>query len=371
MTAGPCPDIPFALHPAASPLPADRRAQLLQDPGFGRVFTDHMITLRWSEDRGWHDGRLEPYGPLSLEPATSVFHYAQEVFEGLKAYRQQSGPIVAFRPRRNAARFRRSAARMAMPELPEDVFIRSLELLVSQDRDWVPTAQDHSLYLRPFMIATHRGLGVSKPSASYLYVVIASPCGPYFSGGVRPVSVWLADGYSRAARGGTGAAKAGGNYAAGFAGQLQALDHDCEQVVWLDAVEHRWVEEMGGMNMFFVHGSGPQARISTPPLTGTLLPGITREALLTLAPDLGIPASEEPISVAQWRDACRDGEITEVFACGTAAVVTPVGVVKSMSGDWTIGNGVPGPVTLRLREALLGIQFGQQPDPYSWIHKIC
>lgn len=371
MTAGPCPDIPFALHPAASPLPADRRAQLLQDPGFGRVFTDHMITLRWSEDHGWHDGRLEPYGPLSLEPATSVFHYAQEVFEGLKAYRQQSGPIVAFRPHRNAARFRRSAARMAMPELPEDVFIRSLELLVSQDRDWVPTAQDHSLYLRPFMIATHRGLGVSKPSESYLYVVIASPCGPYFSGGVRPVSVWLADGYSRAARGGTGAAKAGGNYAAGFAGQLQALDHDCEQVVWLDAVEHRWVEEMGGMNMFFVHGSGPQARISTPPLTGTLLPGITREALLTLAPDLGIPASEEPISVAQWRDACRDGEITEVFACGTAAVVTPVGVVKSMSGDWRIGNGVPGPVTMRLREALLGIQFGQLPDPYSWIHKIC
>jgi branched-chain amino acid aminotransferase len=185
------------------------------------------------------------------------------------------------------------------------------------------------------------------------------------------VSVWLADGYSRAAPGGTGAAKAGGNYGAGFVGQLQALEHDCQQVVWLDAAEHRWVEEMGGMNMFFVHGSGPDARISTPPLTGTLLPGITRDALLTLAPDLGVPASEEPISVAQWRDGCRDGEITEVFACGTAAVVTPVGMARSTTGDWAIGDGTPGPVTRRLREALLGIQFGHLPDPYSWIHKIC
>jgi branched-chain amino acid aminotransferase len=372
MTTGPSPEIPFAIHPSASPVPAGRRAELLQSPGFGQLFTDHMITLRWSEQDGWHDGRLEPYGPLSLEPSTSVFHYAQEIFEGLKVYRQQGGPIVAFRPRENAARFRRSAVRMAMPELPEDTFVRSLELLVSQDRDWVPTAPEHSLYLRPFMIATHRGLGVSRPSSSYLYVVIAAPGAPYFSGGVRPVSVWLADGYSRAAPGGTGAAKAGGNYGAGFVGQLQALEHDCQQVVWLDAAEHRWVEEMGGMNMFFVHGSGPDARISTPPLTGTLLPGITRDALLALAPDLGIPASEEPISVAQWRDGCRDGDITEVFACGTAAVVTPVGLARSAAGDWTIGDGItPGPVTRRLREALLGIQFGHLPDPYSWIHKIC
>ena len=370
------PEILFTVHPAPDPVPSARRAQLLEAPGFGRVFTDHMITLRWSEESGWHDGRLEPYGSLRFEPATSVFHYAQEIFEGLKAYRQHSGPIVAFRPRANAVRFRSSAQRLAMPELPEDAFVRALELLVTQDRAWVPTATDHSLYLRPFMIATDVGLGVSKPSSSYLFVVIASPAGPYFSGGLRPVSVWLTDEYSRAAPGGTGAAKAGGNYAAGFAAQRQALEHGCDQVVWLDAVEHRWVEEMGGMNMFFVHGSGSRARISTPPLTGTLLPGITREALLTLAPDLGIPAAEEPISVAEWRDGCRDGEITEVFACGTAAVVTPVGAVQSASGGWTVGQASagqagPGPVTSRLREALVGIQFGQLPDPYGWIHKIC
>ncbi len=376
MTADASPEISFAVHPAPDPVPSARRAELLEAPGFGRVFTDHMITLRWTAERGWHDGRLEPYGPLRLEPATSVFHYAQEVFEGLKAYRQHSGPIVAFRPFANAARFRRSARRLAMPELPEDAFVRAIELLVSQDRAWVPTTAGHSLYLRPFMIATDASLGVSKPSSSYLVVVIASPAGPYFGGGVRPVSVWLAEDYTRAAPGGTGAAKAGGNYAAGFAAQRQALEHGCDQVVWLDAAEHRWVEEMGGMNMFFVHGEGSRARITTPPLTGTLLPGITRDALLTLAPDLGIPAAQEPISVAEWRDGCRDGEITEVFACGTAAVVTPVGTIRSSSGGWTVGPGGaaatgPGPVTRRLRTTLMGIQFGQLPDPYGWIHKIC
>ena len=376
MTAGASPEISFAVHPAPDPVPSARRAELLEAPGFGRVFTDHMITLRWTAERGWHDGRLQAYGPLRLEPATSVFHYAQEIFEGLKAYRQQSGPIVAFRPFANAARFRHSAQRLAMPELPEDAFVRAIELLVSQDRAWVPTAAEHSLYLRPFMIATDPSLGVSKPSSSYLLVVIAAPAGPYFSGGVRPVSVWLADNYSRAAPGGTGAAKAGGNYAAGFAAQREALEHGCDQVVWLDAVEHRWVEEMGGMNMFFVHGEGSRAASPRPPLTGTLLPGITRDALLTLAPDLGIPAAEEPISVAEWRDGCRDGEITEVFACGTAAVVTPVGTIRSSSGGWTVGPGGsaatgPGPVTARLRNTLMGIQFGQLPDPYGWIHKIC
>jgi branched-chain amino acid aminotransferase len=372
MTAGATPEISFAVHPATDPVPDDRRAQLLAAPGFGEVFTDHMITLRWSRELGWHDGRLEPYGPLCLDPATSIFHYAQEVFEGLKAYRQHGGAIAAFRPLANAARFRQSAARMAMPELPDEAFVRALEVLVTQDRAWLPTAPDHSLYLRPFMIATHRGLGVSRPSSTYLFVVIASPAGPYFGNGIRPVSVWLADGYSRAAPGGTGAAKAGGNYGGGFAGQLQALEHGCDQVVWLDAVEHRWVEEMGGMNLFFVHGTGANARISTPPLTGTLLPGVTRDALLTLAPDLGIPAAETPITAAEWRDGCRDGEITEAFACGTAAVLTPIGTVRGRgAGDFIIHNGEPGPVTLRLRDALVGIQYGQLPDPYGWTHKIC
>jgi branched-chain amino acid aminotransferase len=371
MSAGANNDISFALNPTAEPLPSARRAELMAEPGFGRVFTDNMVTVAWSAGEGWHDAQLRPYGPLSLDPASHIFHYGQEIFEGLKAYRQAGGPIVMFRPGANAARFVSSARRMAMPELPEDTFMHAIELLVAQDRDWVPTADDHSLYVRPFMIATHVGLSVSQPSASYLFAVIASPAGAYFSGGIRPVSVWLADGYIRAAPGGTGAAKTGGNYAGGMIGQRQAMEHGCDQVVWLDAAERQWVEELGGMNLFFVHGSGRDARIVTPPLTGTLLPGVTRDSLLTIAPDLGIPASEEPISVSQWQAGCESGEITEVFACGTAAVITPVGVVKGQAGRWTIGTGEPGPVTMRLHDQLLGIQFGQLPDPHGWVHKIC
>jgi branched-chain amino acid aminotransferase len=351
-------------------VPAAEREAMLAAPGFGQVFTDHMITLRWSADRGWHDGRLEPYGPFTFDPATMVFHYAQEFFEGLKAYRQASGSITMFRPDANAARFNRSARRMAMPELPEETFVRALELLVGQDRDWVPAGEGNSLYLRPFLIATQRGLGVNHPSGEYLFCVIASPAASYFSGGVKPVTVWLSQEYTRAAPGGTGAVKCGGNYAAAFSAQQQAVEQGCDQVVWLDAAEHQWVEEMGGMNLFFVFGSGSSARIMTPSLTGTLLPGITRDSLLRLAPTLGVPASEGRISVSQWRDGCASGEITEVFACGTAAVVTPVGQVRGASGGWTIGSGEPGPVTMRLREELIGIQYGHRPDPFGWVRKV-
>jgi branched-chain amino acid aminotransferase len=221
------------------------------------------------------------------------------------------------------------------------------------------------------MIATQRGLGVNHPSSSYQYTVIASPAAAYFKGGVRPVSVWLSEDYTRAAPGGTGEAKCGGNYAAAFAGQIQAVQSGCDQVVWLDAVERQWVEEMGGMNLFFVYGTGADARIMTPALTGTMLPGITRDSLLTLGPDLGFPTGEGRISADQWREECSSGELTEVFACGTAAVITPVGKVKSASGEWMIGDGTPGPVTLRLREELVGIQYGQRPDPYGWVHKVC
>jgi branched-chain amino acid aminotransferase len=370
MNGSQTPRISFDLHTSEQRVPEAVRANMLESPGFGQVFTDHMVSLRWSAEQGWHDGKLEPYGPLVLDPATAVLHYSQEIFEGLKAYRQESGPIVAFRPYANAARFRRSAARMAMPELPEEAFVQAIELLVSHDRDWVPARPDQSLYLRPFMIATTVALGVGRPASSYLFLLIASPSGGVFTGGLRAVSVWLAEGYTRAAQGGTGEAKTGGNYAASFVAQQQAIDHGCDQVVWLDANEHRWIEEMGGMNLFFVYGSGSDARIMTPPLTGSLLPGITRDSLLTLAPDLGIPAAEAPISVEQWRAGCESGEITEVFACGTAAVITPVGEVKGASGSWTIGDGTPGPVTLRLRDELTGIQFGRLPDPHNWIHKI-
>ncbi|HKB32025.1 MAG TPA: branched-chain amino acid aminotransferase, partial [Streptosporangiaceae bacterium] len=240
----------FDIRPSSEKVPASRRAEILTAPGFGQIFTDHMITIAWTEDRGWHDARLRPYGPLTLDPATSVFHYAQEIFEGLKAYRQADGSIVTFRPQANAARFRRTARRMAMPELPEELFVQAIDMLVSHDRDWVPVVDGNALYLRPFMIATQRGLGVNFPSTSYLFLVIASPAAAYFSGGVRPVTVWLSEDYARAAPGGTGEAKCGGNYAAAFAGQSQAVANGCDQVVWLDAAERRWVEEMGGMNLF-------------------------------------------------------------------------------------------------------------------------
>jgi branched-chain amino acid aminotransferase len=371
MTISASNEITFALRPTTNPVPAADRDRQLAEPEFGRIFTDHMVTARWAPDRGWHDGQLVPYGPISFDPATSVLHYAQEIFEGLKAYRQQSGTIVAFRPEANAARFRKSAIRMAMPELPEAAFVRAIDLLVGQDHAWVPDNQVQTLYLRPFMIATHPYLGLSHPSLSFLFILIASPAGSYFGENQRPVSVWLEKDYTRAAVGGTGAVKAGGNYGGCFAAQQQASEHGCDQVVWLDPGEHRWVEEMGGMNLFFVYGSGADARIMTPALTGTLLPGITRDSILRIAPDLGIGASESRISVEDWQAGCQSGEITEVFACGTAAVVTPVGLVKGATGSWAVGDGnTPGPVTMRLREQLLGIQFGEIPDPYGWIHKI-
>ena len=370
-TISPGADIEFDVHPSDHPVPSAERERFLAAPGFGAVFTDHMVTVRWSPERGWHDARLEPYGPFMLDPATQVFHYAQEIFEGLKAYRQAGGSVAAFRPWANAARFNSTARRMAMPELPEDAFVRAIELLVAQDRAWVPDTAEYSLYMRPFMIATQVGLGINRPSRTYQFTLIASPAAAYFPSGIKPVTVWLSQEYTRAAPGGTGAAKCGGNYAGAFAAQQQAVDNGCDQVVWLDAAERRWVEEMGGMNLFFVYGSGSSAQIMTPALTGTLLPGVTRDSLLTLGADLGFEMDEGKISTDSWRAGCASGELTEVFACGTAAVITPVGRVKSADGGWVIGDGNPGPVTLKLREELMAIQYGERPDPHGWIHKIC
>src|SRR5215831_3582278 len=358
MSALPSQEPEFDIRPTAAAIPAAQRAQMLVAPGFGSVFTDHMATIRWTDDQGWHDARIEPYGPITLDPAAQVLHYGQEIFEGLKAYMQADGSVAAFRPQANAARFNRSAARLAMPELPESLFVRAIELLVAQDRAWVPAADGHSLYLRPFMIATQVGLGINRPSQSYLFALIASPAAAYFRSGIKPVTVWLSREYTRAAPGGTGETKCGGNYAGAFAGQQQAVDNGCDQVVWLDAAERRWVEEMGGMNLFFVYGTGTDARIMTPALTGTLLPGVTRDALLTLGRDLGYPMEEGKISADAWQAGCEAGELTEVFACGTAAVITPVGGVRGASAEWVIGDGAPGPVTLRLREELMAIQDG-------------
>ncbi len=359
----------FSVTRSPSPRSEEERAAILANPGFGLSFTDHMVRIDWAADAGWSEGQVLPYGPLQLDPATMALHYGQEIFEGLKAYRQPDGGIATFRPDANARRFQRSARRLAMAELPEELFVESLRALVDVDRAWVPKTADHSLYLRPFMISTEVGLGV-RPARRYAYLLIASPAGSYFPGGVQPVSVWLSTEYTRAAPGGTGEAKCAGNYAASLVAQAHAAEQGCDQVVWLDAVEHRWVEEMGGMNLYFVYGSGRSARIVTPALTGTLLPGVTRDSLLQLAQDLGFGAEEGKISTEEWREANESGEITEVFACGTAAVITPVGSVRSSAGSWTVGDGRPGPVSMQLRQHLLGIQTGTAPDDRGWMHRL-
>ena len=361
--------VPIGCKPTASPLSAAERTERITDPGFGRVFTEHMISIRWTEGRGWHDGQLVPYSPLEIDPATMVLHYGQSIFEGLKAYRQPDGSIATFRPECNARRFQRSARRMALPELPEETFIEALQLLVRQDRDWMPSGAEETLYLRPFMFASEVGLGV-RPSGEVQFLVIASPVGAYFPRGVQPVRVWLSLDYVRAAPGGTGEAKCAGNYAASLIAQAQATAQGCDQVVWLDAQERRWVEEMGGMNLYFVYGRGSDARIVTPALTGTLLAGVTRDALLTLAGDLGYQAEEGRIDVDAWRAGNADGSLTEVFACGTAAVITPVGAVKSPAAQWSVGDGEPGPVTMQMRRALLDIQYGAAPDRHGWMHTL-
>ncbi|OLF16952.1 branched-chain amino acid aminotransferase [Actinophytocola xanthii] len=356
----------FTRTPHPRPATPERVAEVVANPGFGQYFTDHMVTVRHDRSQGWHDAKVEPYRPLTLDPAAMVLHYGQAIFEGLKAYRQPDGTIASFRPEANAERFRRSARRMAMPELPDELFLGSLREIVAVDGRWVPEQDEESLYLRPFMISTEVGLGV-RPAAEYLYLVIASPAGSYFESGIKPVSVWLSTEYVRAAPGGTGAAKFAGNYAASLVAQAQAAEQGCDQVVWLDAVERRWVEEMGGMNLFFVFGSGPEARVVTPELTGSLLAGITRDSLLSLAASLGHPVEERRISTEEWEKKVESGELTEVFACGTAAVITPVGSVKYAGGGFTVGDGGTGEVTARLRSALTAIQRGTAPDPHGWM----
>ena len=354
----------ITLNPNQSPATdADREAKIAAG-GFGKYYTDNMVIAEWSENNGWGDAELKAYGPLSLDPATSVLHYGQEIFEGMKAYRQPDGGVSLFRPEANAERFNSSARRMALPEIPVSDFVGAVEALVKQDINWVPNNIGESLYIRPFMIATEIGLGV-RPSNHATFLVITTPASAYFNPS-KAVTVWISTEYVRAAPGGTGAAKTGGNYAGSLLAQKQAAAEGCDQVVWLDATERRWVEEMGGMNLYFVKGSGRNATIFTPQLTGTLLPGITRDSILSVAADLGYKVEEGMISVDDWRDGVASGEITEIFACGTAAVVSPIGAAKSAAGTWTTANGEPGPITMQIRETLLGIQHGTVADNHGW-----
>lgn len=353
-----------------NPTSAEELSEILANPGFGKHFTDHMVTIDWTEEKGWHDAQVRPYGPMTMEPASNVFHYGQAIFEGIKAYRQPDDSIATFRPDHNAQRFINSAERLAMPELPQEEFIESLRQLVEVDKDWVPEAGgEAALYLRPFMISTEVSLGV-HPAKSYRYVLIASPAGSYFSGGIKPVSVWLSTDYVRAAPGGTGAAKFAGNYAGSLLAQAQADEKGCDQVVWLDAIERRYIEEMGGMNLMFVYGSGENVEIVTPELSGSLLPGITRESLLQVAQDLGYKVTERRITAEEWQRDAESGAMSEAFACGTAAVITPVGHVLSDSADFQVNGNEAGEITMTLRERLTGIQRGAVEDTHGWLHTL-
>ncbi len=357
----------LSIERIAHPAPvsdADRNAAIA-DPGFGTVFTDHMISIDYDEGEGWHSATLGPRGPISLDPAASVLHYAQEIFEGMKAYKLADGTMALFRPQANAARFNKSAARLAMPALPEDLFVEAVKQVVLADKDWFPGVEGGSLYIRPFMFANEHFLGV-RPAKKYKFLVILSPAGNYFKSGAPAVSVWVSD-YTRAAPGGTGEAKCGGNYAASLVPTGEAFAKGHDQVVFLDAAEHKWVEELGGMNLFFVFDDGSMI---TPPLRGTILPGITRDSIITLAREQGLGVREEMYSIDQWRDDAASGRLVETFACGTAAVVTAVGKVAGRDGEFTIGTGGPGQMTSKLREQLVGIQRGTAEDTHGWVTRL-
>ena len=340
----------------------EERETILADPGFGQYFTDHMVEIHWKG--AWHRPRVSPYGKISIDPAAAVFHYGQEVFEGLKAYRHADGSIWTFRAEANAARMQRSARRLALPELPTELFIESLRQLIAVDKAWVPDRDEASLYIRPFMFGSEAFLGV-RPAEKVYYFVIASPAGPYFKTGLAPVSIWLSTTYSRAGKGGTGAAKTGGNYAASLLPQQEAYDNGCQQVLFLDSVEQKYLEELGGMNIVLVTKDGT---LITPD-SDSILEGITRDSLLQLAEDAGHRVERRPVALEEWRDGAASGEIVEAFCCGTAAVVSQIDTLKG--ADFTLEMPTPADgVALGLRRALTDIQYGRAEDVHGWMTRL-
>ena len=366
LTGAPTPSgLAFAVTTNEEARSAAEREEILANPGFGNYFTDHMVDLCWSVKGGWHRPRVSPYGPIQLEPSAAVLHYAQEIFEGLKAYRHEDGSVWTFRPEANAARMQRSAYRLALPELPVEYFIDSLKQLIAVDGDWVPSQPETSLYLRPFMFAKEAFLGV-RPANKVAYYLIASPAGAYFSGGVNPVSIWLSDHWSRAGKGGTGAAKTGGNYASSLLPQAEAAEHGCAQVLFLDSVEGKYLEELGGMNVVLVYKDGTLVT----PESDSILEGITLESVLQLARDRGHKVEQRKVTIDEWRVGVESGDIVEVFACGTAAVITPIGELKS--DTFTVGDitAPPGELTMSLREELTDIQYGRVRDRHNWMMRL-
>jgi branched-chain amino acid aminotransferase len=334
--------------------------------GFGQYTTDHMFVMFYDTGRGWHDAEIRPYAPFSLDPASMVFHYAQECFEGLKAYRTAAGEIQLFRPDQNALRMARTHRRLCIPELPADDFVQAVRALVDMDRDWVPAAPDTSLYIRPCTIAAEPRLGV-KPSDRYIFFIILSPSGAYYEEGLDPVKIYVEDELTRASAGGTGAIKCGGNYAASLAGQMKAHTLGFSQVLWLDGAERRYVEEVGSMNCFFVVDD---EIFTAPTAPGTVLPGITRASCIELLRGWGRTVREERLAIDDLMSAGRSGRLREVFGTGTAAVVSPVGGLRYKGEDVVVGDGGIGKVTARLYDTLTGIQWGRLPDDYGWIVKV-
>ena len=357
----------FELTRNPNPASDSEREAIIANPTFGTHFTDHQVVVVWEKDKGWHSAQVIPYGPIMMDPSAAVLHYGQEIFEGIKAYRHEDGSIWTFRPEANARRLQRSAYRMALPELPVDVFVDSLRELIAVDGAWVPSPEgEKTLYFRPFEIAAENFLGVRAAQRAE-YRVIASPVGPYFTGGIKPVSIWIALDSARAGKHGTGEAKTGGNYAASLLAQQKGYENGCSQVLFLDAETATHIEELGGMNLFFVYKDG---HIATPALDGTILHGITRDSIITLLEDRGISVEQRKVSLAEVRQGVASGEIVEVFACGTAAVVTPVGILKSEHEEIVIGGNEPGELTVSIRQELTGIQYGRVPDRHNWLVKL-
>ncbi|BDR53097.1 branched chain amino acid aminotransferase [Bombiscardovia nodaiensis] len=357
----------FPVEANVHPTSDEQREALIDKPAFGQLFSDNMVRMTWEQDTGWSQRKVMPYGPLQLDPAAAVLHYAQEVFEGLKAYYHSDGSIWLFRPDANAERFQNSARRLSLPPLSTDDFLGSVAALVQRDVTWVPRRREYTLYLRPFMFASEPYLGVRAPH-QVDYCVIASPSGPYFTGGVKPVSIWVENRWFRTGPGGTGFAKCGGNYAASLVGEGRGSEHGCEQVCFVDAATGTYLEELGGMNMFIVHKDG---HLETPSLTGSILPGVTRRSLIELAGDEGHEVVESMIKMSDLLEDIRSGEVTEVFACGTAAIITPISRLVSDEFDVSLGEGQPGQLTMHLRERLLGIQLGEVEDTHDWMWRVC
>jgi len=353
------PTIAVTLTGKPKPKPRD------EDLVFGRFFTDHMFLMDGVADQGWQNPRVVPYGPLSLDPSAAVLHYSQEIFEGLKAYRSPTDTILLFRPDKNAVRMQRSAARMCMPPVDEELFIEAIKTLVAVDKAWVPHAPGTSLYIRPAMIATEAFLGV-RPAKTYSFFVILCPVGAYYAEGFNPVKILVEDKYVRAVKGGTGDAKTGGNYAASLAAGEEAHHHGCAQVLYLDGVERKYVEEVGSMNIAFVIDDD----LVTPPLTGTILEGVTRDTVLQLAKDWHIRVAERPITITEIFEAAHNGRLREAFGMGTAAVISPVSELSYQGQRITMSNGQVGPLAQRLFDEISAIQRGLKPDPHGWVVEV-